>query len=111
VCSEDEGEAPIYRVEGWPRRTGQVIDGDVATEAPRSGRGCRTVPGVMAVLVRVVVQQGVDGMARATSSSSQYRGGERRRWCLLQGERGQVRLSRGLLGSWRGYMREERARG
>jgi hypothetical protein len=31
VCSEDEGEAPIYRVEGWPRRTGQVIDVDMAT--------------------------------------------------------------------------------
>jgi hypothetical protein len=76
VCSEDEGEAPIYRVEGWPRRTGQVIDGDVATGAQLRGRGCCAIPCITASTTGVMASKMVDGGGRHPHATVLYRGGE-----------------------------------
>jgi hypothetical protein len=63
------GACSIYSEREGAARHGQVDHGDDATAAQRSGRGARTVQRGLAILVDVIAQQEVDGVARATSTS------------------------------------------
>jgi hypothetical protein len=78
VCSDSKGGS-FYSGEGWPRRTGQVIDGDVATGAQLRGRGRCAVPCITAITMGVMALEVVDGGGRHRRAAVLYRGAERRR--------------------------------